>query len=74
MLLSVIVVLSVEGKEIVNVSCVWVCIKLASVIKTSDGKGGQSEGVIEVAAGAGLCSGFCFSSRATAAFGLTLKV
>lgn len=35
--------------------CVCVCIKLASVIKASDGKGGQSKGVIEVAGGAALC-------------------
>lgn len=47
---------------------------MALVIKASDGEGGQSEGVIELAGGVGLCTGLSFSSRAVAALSLTLKV
>ena len=50
------------------------CLKLSSFLKASDGKGGQSEGVIDLAGVAGLCSGLCFSFRAVAALGLPLKV
>lgn len=50
------------------------CLKLSSFLKASDGKGGQSEGVIDLAGVARLCSGLCFSSRAVAALGLPLKV
>lgn len=56
--------------------CVWwqLCIKLALFIKASDGKGGQSKVVREVAGGAGMCSGLSFSPRPATALGLTFKV